>query len=82
MCRNELVMYGKERVTSGKDDDVVWRKAGVTSEKVVKTFLRVVVWGCLVGRRLRLLEGCCCIRTWGGLCIRECGRTESELRAL
>lgn len=23
MCRNELVMYGKERETSGKDD-VVW----------------------------------------------------------
>ena len=23
MCRKELVMYGKERVTSGKDD-VVW----------------------------------------------------------
>ena len=67
MCRNELVMYGKERETSGK---------------VVKTFLRVVVWDCLVGHRLRLLDGCCCIRTWGGLCIRECGRTVSELRAL
>ena len=24
----------------------------------------------------------CCIRKWGGLCIRECGRTVSELRAL
>ena len=55
-CRNELVMFGKERAPSGK---------------VVKTFLHVVVQGCLVGRRLRLLEGCCCIRTWGGLCIRD-----------
>ena len=49
-------MFGKERAPSGK---------------VVKTFLRVVVQGCLIGRRLRLLEGCCCIRTWGGLCIRD-----------
>ena len=43
-------------------------------------FLRVVVWDCLVGRRLCLLEACCCIRTWGGLCIRERGRIVSELR--
>lgn len=50
-------------------------KGGVTRGKVVKTFLRVVVRGCLVGRRLRLLDGCC-----SGLCIRECGRTVSEWR--
>ena len=31
-------------------------------------------------RRLCLLEACCCIRTWGGLCIRERGRIISELR--
>lgn len=60
-------MFGKERAPSGK---------------VVKTFLHVVVRGCLVGHRLRLLEGCCCMRKWAELCIRECGRTVSELRAL
>ena len=27
MCRNELVMYGKERETSGKGE-VVWWKTG------------------------------------------------------
>ena len=80
MCWNEVVMYGKERETSGRDD-VVWWKAGAPSGKVVKTFLHVVVRGRLVEHRLRLLEACC-IRKWGGLCIRECGRTVSELRVL
>lgn len=32
-----------------------------TERKGSKTFLRVVVWDCLVGRRLCLLEACCCI---------------------
>lgn len=35
------------------------------------TFLRVVVRGCLVEHLLRLLDGCYCIRKWGGLCIRD-----------
>ena len=39
-------MFGKERAPSGK---------------VVKTFLRVVVQGCLFEHRLRLLDGCCVV---------------------
>lgn len=37
-----------------------WKVRG-NVRKGSKTFLRVVVWDCLVGRRLCLLEACCCI---------------------
>ena len=46
-------------------------RLGAPSGKVIMTFLRVVVRGCLFEHRLRLLDGCCCIRKWGGLCIRD-----------
>lgn len=48
-------------VGAREKDEAVCVKGKGTERKGSKTFLRVVVSDCLVGRRLCLLEACCCI---------------------